>query len=390
LPGVSPSDAAVVALATAAAALISTFAHAGTAPRWRPRDGAELILVLPNAPAPAPADAGAAADPVGVAAQAEGFIALARRTRDARWFGRAEALVEPWAARPDAPARLLVAAADVAQQRHDFAVARGFLDRALTADSGNVGARLQRANIALLLGDFSAARADCRAVLMAGNTLAGTTCLASAATGPGSVARARNLLAALDRRGGAPAELARWQLLTAADLASRDGDPDSALQLLTRAHTLDPAHEETRARLAALFVDRGDEKAALALAAGENVSAALLVVRLRAASRIDPGIAVAARRELDALLEVGRLRGTSAHLREAGELALRADRDPGRALAFARENFAIQKDTPDLRLFVDAAVAAQDRASIRYLRDWMAATGFEDRVAASHLARAGA
>jgi hypothetical protein len=162
------------------------------------------------------------------------------------------------------------------------------------------------------------------------------------------------------------------------------------LQFLTRAQALDPAHEETRARLAALLVDRGDAKSALALTAGDNVSAALLVVRLRAASGIDATVALAARRELDALLEVGRLRGTVAHLREAGELALRADRDPRRALALARENFAVQKDTPDLRLFVDAAVAARDHATIRYLQDWMAATGFEDRVATSRLARAGA
>ena len=377
-----------MASATAVATFITAWAHAETAPRWRPRDGSDLILVLPVAPGPA--DAGAAADPLRVAAQADAFIALARRSRDARWFGRAEALVEPWVARPDAPARLLVAAADVAQQRHDFTAARGYLDRALAADPGNAGARLQRANVAQLLGDFIAARSDCRAVLVSGNAFAGTTCLAATATGPGSVARGRKLLTALDRQGEVPAAVARWQLLTAADLASRDGDADAELAFLARAHALDPAHEETRARLAALLVDRGDAKAALTLAAGENVSAALLVARLRAATGIDAGIALAARQELDALLEVGRLRGTRTHLREAGELALRADRDPRRALALARENFAIQKDTPDLRLFVDAAVAAQDHGTIRYLQDWMAATGFEDRVAASRLSKAGA
>jgi Tetratricopeptide repeat len=390
LSSVSYRRATVAASAAAVAAFIAASAFAETAPRWRPQDGGDVVLVLPESAARSLDDARTMTDPLLAAEQAEAFAALARRSRDARWFGRAEALVEPWIARSEAPSRLLVAAADLAQQRHEFSAARGLLDRALAARPDDAGAHLQRANVALLLGDFRAARADCRAVLASGDALAATICLASAATGPGSVARARRLLAAIDQRDDLPAPLAHWQLLTAADLASRDGDPDAALAFLSRAHALDPAHEETRARLAALLIARGDPRAALRLAAGENVSAALLVIRLRAATDIDPGGAVAARRELDALLEVGRLRATNAHLREAGELALHADRDPRRALVLARENFAVQKDTPDLRLLVEAAIAAGDRVTIRYLRDWLAQAGFEDRIAADRLAKAGA
>jgi hypothetical protein len=389
LTGFRQQRATVAACAAAVAAFMSTPALGETAPRWRPQDGDAIVLVLPDSMARPPAGGRVPADPQSVAEQAEGFAALARRTRDARWFGRAEALVEPWLARRDAPPRLLVAAANLAQQRHDFTVARGLLDRALAADPADAGARLQRANVALLLGDFAAARADCRAVLGSGDALAGTTCLASSATGPGGLARARQLVAALDRPGAAPAALAQWQLLTAADLASRDGDAGSALRYLARAHALDPAHEETRARLAEALLGNGDAQAALALTAGENVSAALLVARLRAASPIDPATALAARRQLETLLEVGRLRGTNAHLREAGELALQLN-DSRRALDLARANFAVQKDTPDLRLLVDAAIAADDRATMRYLRGWLAETGFEDRVAAARLTRAGA
>jgi hypothetical protein len=389
LPGVRHGRATVAASAAAVAVFVSAAAFAEPAPRWRPQQGAEVVLVLPDATARGLAGVRAPADPMLVAEQAEAFAALARRARDARWFGRAEALVEPWVGRADAPARLLVAAADLAQQRHEFIAARALLDRALAAEPGNAAARLQRANVALLLGDFAAARSDCRAVLGSGDALAGTICLASSATGPGSLARARQLVAALDRPGGAPAALAQWQLLTAADLASRDGDADSALGYLARAHALDPAHEETRARLAEALRGHGEARAALALTAGENASAALLVARLWAASTIDPGTALAARRQLEALLEVGRLRGTNAHLREAGELALQLD-DPDRALALARENFSLQKDTPDLRLLVDAAIAADDRATMNYVRGWLAATGFEDRVAAARLTRAGA
>ena len=73
-------------------------------------------------------------NPERTAIEAEAFLRLARTTRDARYFGRAEALVEPWIARRDATPRLLVAAADLAQQRHEFESARQLLDRAIDAD----------------------------------------------------------------------------------------------------------------------------------------------------------------------------------------------------------------------------------------------------------------
>ena len=97
-----------------------------------------------------------------------------------------------------------------------------------------------------------------------------------------------------------------------------------------------------------------------------------------------------ARRELDTLLAVGRRRGTTPHLREEGELALYVDRDAARALVLARQNFALQKDTPDIRLLLGAAVAAGDKPTLAELRRWLASTGFEDRVVAARLKAAGA
>ena len=241
------------------------------------------------------------------------------------------------------------------------------LDRAIDADPGDGGARIQRANVALLLGEFEAARRDCLAVLQGGATFPGTVCLASTMTGPGSLQRARRLLAPFDDAGPAAPDIARWLLLTESDLALRDGDAHAAQQYLARAHALDPDHEETRARLAELLIEQGDAANALTLARGSTVSAALLVRRIRAASGIDAAEAAAARRELDALLAVGRLRGTTPHLREEGELALFVDRDAARALVLARQNFALQKDTPDVRLLLGAA--ARGRRQARRLRN---------------------
>jgi hypothetical protein len=64
------------------------------------------------------------------------------------------------------------------------------------------------------------------------------------------------------------------------------------------------------------------------------------------------------------------------------------DGDAERALALARRNFALQKDTPDLRLYADAALAARDHVAVGELRQWLASTGFEDRAVAARLAEA--
>lgn len=376
---------AAVAAFAAAAALLAGLAFADPAPaRRRPANPDEVVIALP--PGLPRATAGAESSPDSAAAQAEAFIALARSTRDARFYGRAESAVEPWLARADATPRLLVAAADLAQQRHAFTEARVLLDRAIARDARDPGTLVRRANVNLILGEHGAARRDCATAMQGGAALPATICLATTMTGPGSVRRARRILSTLDGADAASPEIAVWRLLAAADLALRDRDVPAAIGLLARAHALAPEHDEARARLADALLQSGDARAALALTDGPFRSAALLVVRIRAASPQRVGDAEAARRELDALLEVGRRRGTRLHLREEGELALYVDHDATRALDLARRNFELQKDTPDVRLLADAAVAAGDRAAIASLRGWLAATGFEDRVTAARIA----
>ena len=163
----------------------------------------------------------------------------------------------------------------------------------------------------------------------------------------------------------------------------------AAVGYLERALALDPSHEETRVRLAETLIARGDAARALALVKGANMSAALLVARIRAASRIDGAAAAAARREFEDLLAIGQRRGSGSHLREEGELALHVDGDASHALDLARRNFAAQKDTPDLRLLVDAAIAARDPQALAFARSWLSSTGFEDRVVLERLREAG-
>lgn len=284
--------------------------------------------------------------------------------------------------RSRAPERAGISAADEAQSRHDFIAARAELDRLLAADPRDLEARLMRANLHLLAGEFDESRRDCRAALEAGRFYAGTVCTAAAQTGPGSVARARSLLAALGDDGAAGVELRRWRLLTEADLAARAGDSRATLGLLEQAHALDPSHEEARTQLAELALERGDAERALGLALAPDPSAARLVVRVRAALALGDTRAAAWRRELEERLDSDRRNGIPPHLREEGQVALHLDRDAAAALALAQRNFATQKDTRDLRLLAAAAAAAGDAPALQAIRQWLRQSGFEDRAVA--------
>lgn len=329
---------AVVALATAAFLFQCAGAAAETAPRYRPADGERVLITLP-------AFAGTGTD---------------------------------------------IAEADLAQRRHEFDRARELLSKVLDAEPRHAAAQLKRANVSLLMGDFDAARADCLGVLQAGAALPGTICLASAMTGPGSLERARRLLASLDTAGAAPAEVTHWRLMTEADLALRAGDVDAAFGLLERANALAPANEEGRTRFAELLHAKGHDGRALEVASPPGASLARLVIGLRAAERINDPRAEGYRRQIDEQLEVLRRRGERRHEREQAQLALSVNGDAVRALELAHRNFAIQKDTPDLHLLIDAALAAGDRDSLRVARDWLTKTGFEDRVADERLHKGGA
>ncbi len=114
------------------------------------------------------------------------------------------------------------------------------------------------------------------------------------------------------------------------------------------------------------------------------------MIGLRAAEGINDPRAAGYRLEIDELLDVLRRRGEQRHERERAQLALSVYGDAVHALELAQQNFAIQKDTPDLRLLIDAALAAGDRDTLRLARTWLTETGFEDRVADARLREAGA
>src|SRR5688572_26567341 len=206
------------------------------------------------------------------------YLQRARANREERYFARAEALVQPWAQKPEARSSTLRMQAGILQNRHEFAAAVGLLDRAITREPRDAGARLMRASVKLVQGRAGEARPDCTAVISAGEAAAGTICLAQVLAATGELSRAASLVSRLlapDGRVLEPASpssvpLARpirgWALWILADFTDRAGDAATAEQLLRASLEMVPDNEGVRSALADLLLARGAAREAMELA----------------------------------------------------------------------------------------------------------------------------
>jgi len=324
-------------------------------------------------------------DPQDAASVALGaaFIERARTLREPMYMGRAEAVLASAAAQPNSSAASQRLYAETLQFRHEFGAAEARLDHVLLAAPRDASARLQRASVRLVRGDFAGARADC-AQLMAGggaDQWVALACLAESLAGSGQMAQAGALLAALPDRSSVPAARAYF-LTVRAELSERRADFNHSIADYRAALALAPGDDSIRAALADALLASGDPRQSCALLAIDRPSLALMV---RAAACSAGAEREHWRSQASAWLDLEKARGDSPHLREAGLLALGSDAAAS-ALAAAEANFAVQRELVDVRVLARAARAACDPAASRSLSDWLHHTGFRDAVTENILA----
>jgi Flp pilus assembly protein TadD len=312
-------------------------------------------------------------------ALASAYIERARDTREPAFFGRAEAVLAPLASSPEASGPLRRLYAQVLQYRHDFADAESLLDSLLRENPHDPDARLLRASVRLVRGEFSGARADCAqlAVGTGSGAILGFACLAEALAGEGNLDRALALLHSASAQSvDANALTHAYLLATRAELRERSSDPNGAILDYCDAVKLAPHDDSIRAALADALAVRGDDGDARDLLAVDKPSLALLV-RSAALSEGAQRASLTARAAAWLALEAAR--GDAIHHREEAMLAL-ANADPARALAAATRNFEQQRELPDVRVLARAAQAARDAKALEALRQWMRETGYRDSV----------
>jgi Tfp pilus assembly protein PilF len=311
---------------------------------------------------------------------AEAYYRVAQREGDPRYIGYAQSVLSPWQGRTDAPDAILVGRALSAQYMHDFAAAKLDLDKVLARNPQNLWARSIRAIMQLVQSDFATALSDCRALAAASASLVAIACEPTVRAVTGEAGSAYDALhAALRRHAAAPVNERLWVLTRLAEIAQRLGKAALAEEHYRTALALGVKDQNLLALYAEFLLDEQRPQEAVALLRDEERND-VLFFRLAFAEKLT-GAASADKhaRELAARIEAARRRGDRLHLADEALFELHFRNNPTAALRLAMENWqSMQREPTDVRLLMEAALAAGEPAAASPALAWMAETRHED------------
>jgi predicted Zn-dependent protease len=310
---------------------------------------------------------------------AQGYAELGRITGDPRYAGYAEAALAPWWGFEQAPQEVLVLRAALRQRMHQFDLALADLATVLNTNPRNVQARLMRATVQLVQGAYDEASGECRALQGLAQELVWTACLANVNSVTGELRQSYELLhSVFARNPGAEPRVRSWVLTSLAEMATRAGMAPEAEAHFRAALALDPADYYILGAYADYLLDNGRPQEVLALLRDKTAADPLLLryaLALQAQRSKELPVYVEQLRDRFA---ASRLRGDRVHLREEARFALHLLNASEEALKLAQENWQVQKEPSDIRVLLEAALAAGDAATVAVATDWLGKCRLED------------
>ncbi|MGI8738347.1 MAG: tetratricopeptide repeat protein [Gammaproteobacteria bacterium] len=310
------------------------------------------------------------------------YIGKGRAEGDPRYFGYAQAALEPWWRADNAPVEILVLRADLKQASHNFDGALNDLNKALQKDPENINSALTRAIILQVLGRYEDAQRDCATLLDAARyardlQLTALTCAASVASFNGRATRSFAVLERVVRTAAGAAQERQWALTTLADIATRLGR-EAAAERYFRAALALGENAWLLGAYADLLLDRGRAREVIDLLENDtSVDNLLLLLALAeqdvGAPTLDKHVAM-----LRARFRANRLRNDQRHLREEARFALRLLKDPQKALQLAKVNWRVQREPEDARILLRAALAAGRGRAAEPVIEFLRRSGLQD------------
>lgn len=317
------------------------------------------------------------------------YLRQTQLTGDARFVGYAQAALQNWLTDANnIQPHLLITAALIKQHLHDFSGAVKDLDRAIALVPDDVQARLTRASLLQLRGDFDAAREDCRS-LLGMNVLVAYACLAGSARSNTEVTRVYDVLTRLLQQASAAEEnIAQWSLQAFAILAERRGEYHIALQSLAQAKALGGADITLSALYCDALLKQDKASEALSLLDSDNLAEPLLLRKILALQALNRD-ASASIKQLQDRFDAEKTRDDQRHLREEAIYQLRVMKRSDVALALARRNWQQQKEPIDTQLLLEAAQFSGSKQDIALIRNWIKEQNYYDADVVAQLAREG-
>lgn len=385
--------------ALAAAAVLCLCAPLANAAPFVPQSDGEVVERLPVASDPSvraveslrrqlasrPGDTGLRLD------VAERYFGLAMAQGDPRYVGYATSVIAPLEKTDAGDARYWLVRGQLQQYRHDFEGALRSLRRASEIAPDAVDPVAWRAAVHMVQAHYPLASAECDRLAKIAPSLLAQGCTAYVRGTTGQLIPAYDMLsdAAAAARDATP-QLMLWVHTRLAEMAvrlQRWGDAERHFRAAL-------GHGITDQFLLGAYADflllRERPAEVLQLLAGWERSD-ILLLRLALAAR---AAGDARGKTWNALLrdrfDAAARRGDRLHEQEAARWALELLGDPPRAVAYARSNYALQKEPRDAEILLRAALAAKDRSAAQPALEWWKTSGYEDPAMQELAAKLGA
>jgi len=319
----------------------------------------------------------------------EAYLDYGRDTGDARYLGRAEAVIAPWLARPPAPIPTLLVHATILQSRHYFGEARAQLHSILQRDNDNAQAWLTLASVAQVQGDMRAARQACAHLLASSDPLIPGGCLSALNAVTGNAENAQRVLTALWPQARAePVAVQSWIQGILADTAKYLGDGAAADRHFRQALQLTPEDNFLLADYGDFLLDQKRPQEALDLLKSESQSDTSFLRQVYAEAALGLPQATTDTQQMAGRFAALEIRGTRTYLREQAGFELFLHRDPHRALELAQQNWTVQHAPEDMQVFLEAALADGNPEAAQPVLDELAMTHLQYPIVVNLAAQA--
>ncbi|MGH8215240.1 MAG: hypothetical protein ACREPZ_06080, partial [Rhodanobacteraceae bacterium] len=289
----------------------------------------------------------------------DAYIGYGRSTGDARYLGRALAVIEPWMRHKPVPVPVMLVHATILQSRHFFRASRQELQSILARDPDNSQAWLTLATVAVVQGDYETANDSCVHLASVGGDFYGQLCTAQLRAVDGHARQAYVLLSLIEHPGPeAPAALKAYIEGLMADTATYLGKTDEAEAHFKAALQLAPGDNFLLAEYGDFLLDQNRPRDVIALVKDYTQSDTSFLRMVYAEAALNSPRAQGDIAAMQARFAAMDLRGSHVYRREQAGFELYLRHDPAGALKLAQQNWTVQRAPKDMRIFLEAALAA--------------------------------
>ena len=344
-----------------------------------PYQPASDAVVLATVPASARTATTGPGDLRAAVTRASADIELARAGGDPRYLGYAQSALAPWWNAKEAPLPVILLRAQIHQHNHSFAAALADLDRALVLDSRNAQARLTRAAIHQVQGNYAAAATDCRSLALLVEPLVTADCMSRVSSHRGAARGAyQKLLAMRDRAGGMELRQRREIELTLADISTRTGEIETARQHFERAFAAGGPDAYTLLTFADFLLEQREYRRVVELFERYPEYADLLLRAALASHATNAANAGQLSRRLREQYVAHQRRGDFVPSRDYARFLLDVEGNASAALDAALFNWKSQREPADALIVARAAIAAGRPAAAAPVVTFIREQGLED------------